>query len=146
MQLVRSSLGWGVVAVCSALVWGCGSEDEPATAAPPAPFGVPGNGQPPAPQSPGEQPSEPSAPSTTNSSSSEQMQNLPLSPAPQPMAAGGAGNTPTEMPPVEMPPVEMPPVEMPPAPNTTPRVPFQLTGIIGTGQSLSVGAQSPNPT
>jgi hypothetical protein len=33
-----------------------------------------------------------------------------------------------------------------PAPNTTPQLLFDITGIIGTGQSLSVGAMSPNPT
>jgi hypothetical protein len=36
----------------------------------------------------------------------------------------------------------VPPVEVRPVRNTTPRIAFDIAGIIGTGQSLSVGAQA----
>jgi hypothetical protein len=127
------------------LVCGCGSS-EGSSAAPPGAFNTGGSGsqneaqQPPASAEQTELGNEQGAGSAE--ASSEQMQPVALAPAPDP-GANAAGDTPPTM---MTPPTEMPPAEMPAQPNTTPRLLFDITGIIGTGQSLSVGAQSPNPT
>jgi hypothetical protein len=69
------------------------------------------------------------------------MGTLPLAPEPTPTATGGS-----DTPPATTAPGDTPPATTPAPSNTTPQLLFDITGIIGTGQSLSVGAMSPTPT